>query len=142
MMFVYIAQAVAGSPVVADPFFSNDFEGWLKVGGLALSIVGAVWWFLRDPLSQRIRAVETDVAALDTKVDTMDRDLLIAQKDIQGVTESFDIQQAQLDTIQQAMNGLRDDIHTAEKNILERLAFADGEKYGRRSTDKPNNQGG
>jgi chromosome segregation ATPase len=112
-----------------EPFFSNNLEGWLKVGGFFIAIVSFVGIVMAklvsNAFSKRLENVERETntsierrARIDSKVEDHERRLIVAENDVKGLHDSYD----RIDAGLVAVNEKLDDYRNAQSVRDEKLA--------------------
>lgn len=128
------------------PIFTDTLIGWLKVLGLLFSgvtvVIGSIWYFISGALAARVKKVEDsqievekDMTTLKTKVETLDRDVLVLTNDVKGMDESYGMLNTQVQRYIDTTDRLREDIHKAERNIIDRLGRLEGAQTQNRRHD-------
>lgn len=112
-----------------DPFFTNDPGGWAKVAGLLGAILLGIWRFMNAPFNARIDALSKEVETtkqrrevVDSRLNILERDVLVMNTNLRGLDESFGDISNKLERLIGRIDARDDRVADAIQEMGERMA--------------------
>lgn len=116
-----VALAQAGS--IAEPFFSNDAVGFIKVvvffGAIVASLIGIVVKMLGSQFREKQREQATDITNLGKKVDANETDVTRATERVQTLALDVADLRSQIGGVRESMGEIKGSIARIEGNSRE-----------------------
>lgn len=110
------AALVAVQP--SDPFFTNDIEGALKVGGMILAIVSAFWVMLKGKLQQDINGVGERVKKLEEAEVSHDARVDLLDNQVRDLTTNYANMRETVGEMRRAQEAISDQMHEMQVSIV------------------------
>ena len=129
-----------------DAFLPDNLSEWIIAISSVIAVIGGLIgfvWKIR-PILSRIESLETykvehekEVKELikggeaarsfiDKRMDLIERDVMLVNADIRGLTESYARTEERLNGIQSCVDRNTDAINHSEKAIIQKLGFIEG----------------